>query len=183
MLGHNRRMATYEQGGTSLDIKSAGTLTLDFLASSIVRNKFLLLVNHPVDGICYNILDRLRQKPRSECNKYTGVSLLRNECKKIYVCTLSHVHKHFCISVATCVYSKWWWMHAGSSDFNPALKASPSLLSLIILSFFQWHWEVWLLSSAICLLIYWNIHTVSDLLTLPLWETDSSECICSMFCL
>ena len=51
--------AVYEpESGLSSYIEFAGALILDFSASRTVRNKFLLLISHPVCGVLL-----LRQEP------------------------------------------------------------------------------------------------------------------------
>lgn len=49
---NTERWQFLKQKVVSLNIESAGALTLGFLASRALRNKFLLFINHPV----YNLL-------------------------------------------------------------------------------------------------------------------------------
>lgn len=50
--GHREKTAIYDLGSKlSSDTEQAGTMILDFPALRIGRNKFLMLVNHPVYDI------------------------------------------------------------------------------------------------------------------------------------
>lgn len=50
--GHRKETTIYEPGsGLSLDTRFGGSLILDFPASRIMRNRFLLFIRHAVYGI------------------------------------------------------------------------------------------------------------------------------------
>ena len=55
--GYGQKTPVCEPG----DTRSAGALSMDFLASRTVRKKFLFFVRHPAYGSCYGSLNGLRQ--------------------------------------------------------------------------------------------------------------------------
>lgn len=71
-------MAVYELGRMLLpDTKSASTLTLDFPASKMMSNKFLLFITFPFYGVLLQLSGQTetRPQPRKEGLEEAGIAI------------------------------------------------------------------------------------------------------------
>ena len=83
---NTERWQFLKQKVVSLNIESAGALTLGFLPSRALRNKFLLFINHPV----YNLLQLPKLRHTLKASSYNGI---RDQIILPYYFLNVHCHK------------------------------------------------------------------------------------------